>query len=403
MGQATSPGVRTHDHVVLTSADSEAFTSLRRRSTSRHDRYQMGKELRQQVPRRALGDWTAPAGRPDPVRLIMESHLGRLDWLIPVRVGRMAASPYGFMRGAAIVMAEDVARLPATGITPVICGDAHLGNFGFYASPERDLVIDLNDFDEAHPGGWEWDLRRLAASIWVGGRQNGASEQKCESAVLRCVAGYREEVRNLASTALLARSYQRLDVDHLRQSTKDKSLRAEIKQAVARARRRTSDRALPKFTSERDGKRRIVEDFPLVARLSYAEADQVARGLDEYLGTLAPHWRRALGGYTLVDIAHKVVGVGSVGLRAFVALLEGSSPDDVLFLQLKQARRSVLAPYVHGESAWHAHQGQRVVEYQQALQTVSDPLLGWTTVDGRQYYVRQFRNMKATPARAARP
>src|SRR5450432_1707029 len=379
MVQATSPGVRAHDHVVLTSADSEAFTSLRRRSTSRRDRYQMGKELRQQVPRKALGDWTAPSGRPDPVRLIMESHLGRLDWLIPVRVGRMAASPYGFMRGAAIVMAEDVARLPATGITPVICGDAHLGNFGFYASPERDLVIDLNDFDEAHPGGWEWDLRRLVASIWVAGRQNGASEQKCESAVL-------------------ARSYQRLDVDHLRESTKDKSLRAEIKQAAARARRGTSDRALPKFTSQRDGKRRIVEDFPLVARLSYAEADQVARGLDEYLGTLAPHWRRALGGYTLVDIAHKVVGVGSVGLRAFVALLEGSSPDDVLFLQLKQARRSVLAPYVHGESAWHAHQGQRVVEYQQALQTVSDPLLGWATVDGRQYYVRQFRNMKGTVA-----
>jgi uncharacterized protein (DUF2252 family) len=328
----------------------------------------------------------------------MESHLGRLDWLIPIRVGRMAASPYGFMRGAAVVMAEDVAHLPSTGITPVICGDAHLGNFGFYASPERDLVIDLNDFDEAHPGGWEWDLRRLAASIWVAGRQNGASEQKCESAVLGCVAGYREEVRDLAATALLARSYQRLDVDHLRESTKDKSLRAEIKLAVARARRRTSDRALPKYTSERDGKRRIVEDFPLVSRLSYAEADQVARGLDEYLGTLAPHWRRALGGYTLVDIAHKVVGVGSVGLRAYVALLEGSSPDDVLFLQLKQARRSVLAPYVHGESAWHAHQGQRVVEYQQALQTVSDPLLGWTTVADRQFYVRQFRNMKGTVA-----
>src|SRR5580698_906575 len=394
MVQRTDVGAARNGHVVLASADSEAFTSLRQRSTSRADRYRMGKELRQQVPRSSLGEWKVRADRPDPVRLIMESHVGRLDWLIPVRVGRMAASPYGFMRGAAVVMAEDVARLPATGITPVICGDAHLGNFGFYASPERDLVMDLNDFDEAHPGGWEWDLRRLVASIWVAGRQNGASEQKCESAVLRCVAGYREEVRDLASTALLARSYQRLDVDHLRQSTKDKSLRAEIKQAAARARRRTSDRALPKFTSERDGKRRIVEDFPLITRVSYFEADQVARGLDEYLGTLAPHWRRALGGYTLVDIAHKVVGVGSVGLRAFVALLEGSSPDDVLFLQLKQARRSVLAPYVHGESAWHAHQGQRVVEYQQALQTVSDPLLGWTTIEGLQYYVRQFRNMK---------
>ena len=398
MMQATSPGVAAHDHVVLASADSEAFTSLRRRSTLRRDRYRMGKELRRQVPRSSLGDWSAPADRPDPVRLVMESHVGRLDWLIPVRVGRMAASPYGFMRGAAIVMAEDVARLPSTGITPVICGDSHMGNFGFYASPEQDLVIDLNDFDEAHPGGWEWDLRRLVASIWVAGRQNGASEGECESAVLRCVAGYLEEVRDLASTALLARSYQRLDVDHLRQSTKDKSLRAEIKRAASRARRRTSDRALPKFTSERDGKRRIVEDSPLITRVSYAEADEVARGLDEYLGTLAPHWRRALGGYTLIDVAHKVVGVGSVGLRAYVALLEGSSPDDVVFLQLKQARRSVLARYVHGESARHAHQGQRVVEYQQALQTVSDPLLGWATVGEHQYYVRQFRNMKGTVA-----
>ena len=358
----------------------------------------MGKELRRQVPRRSLGDWSAATGRPDPVQLIIESHQGRLDWLVPVRVGRMAATPYGFLRGAAVVMAADVAGLPSTGITPVICGDAHLGNFGFYASPQRDLVIDLNDFDEAHPGGWEWDLRRLVASIWVAGRQNGAGEAGCEAAVRQCVAGYRDEVRALASTPLLARSYQRLDVDRLQQRTTGKSLRAEIKRAAARARRRTSDRALPRFTSERDGQRRIVEDPPLVTRINYAEADQIARGLDEYLGTLAPHWRRALGGYTLIDIAHKVVGVGSVGLRAYVALLEGSSPDDVLFLQLKQARRSVFARYVHGEGAWHTHQGQRVVEYQQALQTVSDPLLGWATVGGRQYYVHQFRNMKGSVA-----
>ena len=358
----------------------------------------MGRELRRQVPRRSLGDWSASPGRPDPVQLITESHKGRLDWLIPVRVGRMAATPYGFLRGAAVVMAADVAGLPSTGVMPVICGDAHLGNFGFYASPERDLVIDLNDFDEAHPGGWEWDLRRLVASIWVAGRQNGAGERQCEAAVRQCVAGYRAEVRALASTPLLDRSYQRLDADRLQQRAMRKSLRAEIKRAAAQARRRTSDRALPRFTSERDGQRRIVEDPPLVTRINYAEADQIARGLDEYLGTLAPHWRRALGGYTLIDIAHKVVGVGSVGLRAYVALLEGSSPDDVLFLQLKQARRSVFARYVHGEGAWHAHQGQRVVEYQQALQTVSDPLLGWATVGGRQYYVRQFRNMKGSVA-----
>jgi len=398
MVQRTGTGAPTHGHVVLSSADSEAFTSLRRRATSRLDRYRMGRQLRRQVPRRRLGEWPAGTDRPDPVRLIIESHDGRLDWLVPLRVGRMAATPYGFLRGAAVVMAEDVTRLPSTGITPVICGDAHLGNFGFYASPEQDLVIDLNDFDEAHPGGWEWDLRRLVASIWVAGRQNGAGEQECESAVLHCVAGYRAEVRDLASTPLLARSYQRLDADRLQQGTTAKSLRAEIRRAVGQARRRTSDRALPKFTSERDGRRRIVEDPPLMTRVSYAEADELARGLDEYLRTLAPHWRRALGGYTLVDIAHKVVGVGSVGLRAYVALLEGSSPDDVVFLQLKQARRSVLARHVHGESAWHAHQGQRVVEYQQALQTVSDPLLGWTTVGEHQYYVRQFRNMKGSVA-----
>jgi uncharacterized protein (DUF2252 family) len=386
-----------NDHVVLASADSEAFTSLWQRSTSRRDRYRMAESSAARF--RAARWGTGPrAGRPDPVQLIMESHQGRLNWLVPVRVGRMAATPYGFLRGAAVVMPADVAGLPSTGITPVICGDAHLGNFGFYASPERDLVIDLNDFDEAHPGGWEWDLRRLVASIWVAGRQNGAGEAGCEAAVRQCVAGYREEVGALASTPLLVRSYQRLDVDRLQQRTIGKSLRAEIKRAAARARRRTSDRALPRFTSERDGQRRIVEDPPLVTRINYAEADQIARGLDEYLGTLAPHWRRALGGYTLIDIAHKVVGVGSVGLRAYVALLEGSSSDDVLFLQLKQARRSVFARYVHGEGAWHTHQGQRVVEYQQALQTVSDPLLGWTTVDGRQYYVRQFRNMKGSVA-----
>jgi len=398
MTKQTGSADPVRGHVVLASADSDAFTSLRRRPASRQDRYQIGRELRHQVPRRSLGKWSADRGRPDPVQLIIESHEGRLEWLVPVRVGRMAASPYGFLRGAAVVMAEDAARLPSTGITPVICGDAHLGNFGFYASPERDLVIDLNDFDEAHPGAWEWDLRRLVASIWVAGRQNGASEQGCEAAVLRCVAGYRAEVGDLASMPLLARSYQRIDVDRLQHSVAGASLRAEIKRAAARARRRTSDRALPRFTSERDGQRRIVEDPPLLTRINYAEADQLARGLDEYLATLAPHWHRALGGYTLIDIAHKVVGVGSVGLRAYVALLEGSSPDDVLFLQLKQARRSVLARHVHGESAWHAHQGQRVVEYQQALQTVSDPLLGWTTVAGRQYYVRQFRNMKGSVA-----
>lgn len=392
------PDFAPRGHVVLADADSQSYASLRRRPTTRAERYKMGHRLREKVPRSSLGEWSPPIGRPDPITLVMESHDGRLDHLVPVRVGRMVASPYGFLRGTAIVMADDVARLPATGITPVVCGDSHLGNFGFYASPERDLVIDLNDFDEAHPGGWEWDLRRLVASIWVAGRQNGASEDDCEAAVLSCSSSYRAEILYLADLPLMARSFERLDVDRLHAQATQDTLVAEIDRAAARARNRTSDRALPRFTVERDGKRTIVEEPPLITRLREADAEMLAEGLDQYLHTLAPHWRRVLGGYTLLDVAHKVVGVGSVGLRAYVALLEGSSPDDVVFLQLKQARRSVLAKYVHGDNAWHAHQGQRVVEYQQALQTVSDPLLGWATIDGRQYYVRQFRNMKGTVA-----
>ncbi len=388
-------------HTVLATADSEAFTSLRRRPTSRDERYAMGKALRHDVPRRSLGDWHAPPDRADPVALLEESHRGRVPELVPVRVARMITSPYGFLRGTAVVMAADVARLPATGIMPVACGDAHLGNFGFYASPEGELVIDLNDFDEAHPGSWEWDLRRLVASIWVAGRENGATEDQCRDAVLACVRAYRDEVQLLADMPLLARSYNRLDVGRLHETATEKSLRDEIERSVRRARQRTSDRALPRFTATHEGQRRIVEDPPLITRLDPAETDAVGAALDAYLLTLAPHWRRAVGGYTLVDVAHKVVGVGSVGLRAYVALLEGSAPDDVVFLQLKQARRSVLAPFVHGGSAWHAHQGQRVVEYQQALQTVSDPLLGWTTVDlpgegPLDFYVRQFRNSKGT-------
>ena len=388
--------LRSIGHTVLASADSDVYASLRKRPSSRAERYAMGRALRREVPRKSLGVWRAAADRPDPVQLIIESHQGRLDWLIPIRVARMVLSPYGFLRGTAVVMADDVARLPATGINPVVCGDAHLGNFGFYASPEGELVIDLNDFDEAHPGCWEWDLRRLVASIWVAGRENASSEDQCLASVLACVAAYRNEVGFLADQPLLARSYNRLDVSRLHETATEKSLRDEIDRSAKRARSRTSDRALPRFTIQRDGGRHIIDDPPLITRLNNEEYEAVAEALDEYLHTLAPHWRRAVGGYTLIDVAHKVVGVGSVGLRAYVALLEGSSPEDVVFLQLKQARRSVLAKYVHGDSAWHAHQGQRVVEYQQALQTVSDPLLGWTSIGELQYYVRQFRNMKGT-------
>jgi uncharacterized protein (DUF2252 family) len=367
---------------------------LRTALATQEERYDAGRTLRDQVPRGTLGRWRPADDRPDPVDLIEEAHSGRLERLIPLRVGRMLVSPYAFLRGAATLMAEDFAGLPRTGIEPVICGDAHLGNFGFYASPERDLVFDLNDFDEAHPGPWEWDLWRLATSVWVAGRQNGLAEGTCEDAALRCAAAYRRQIRGLAGQPLLSRSFDRLDIDRMRQEMADWSLRGEIERAANVARGRTSDRALPKLTRERRGTRQMVDQPPVVTHVSEQETDRVIDGLEAYLDTLPPHWRRLLSSYVVVDLAHKVVGVGSVGLRAFVVLLQGNGAHDMLFLQLKQARRSCVARFVHGDSALHAHQGQRVVEYQQTLQTVSDPLLGWTTVDKRDYYVRQFRDMK---------
>src|SRR5687768_4009238 len=381
-------------HTVLASTDGAAFASLRHEAMSRAERYAIGKGLRRQVPRSALAGWNEDGREADPVQQVIADNDGRVERLIPVRIGRMAASPFAFLRGAAAIMAADFSRLPATGITPVICGDAHLGNFGFYASPERDLVFDLNDFDEAHPGAWEWDLRRLVASVHVAGRQNGSSEDECGAAVRRCVTSYREHLSHLAAQPLLARAYDRLNLDQLHRTAVGPAARREIAGAAARARRRTSDRALPRFTEQHDGGLRLVEQPPLITRPDPEQYERIAAALDDYLRNLPPQWAKILGGYRLVDVAHKVVGVGSVGLRAYIALCEGSGPDDVIFLQLKQARRSVVAQYVHGDSAWHDHQGERVVQYQQALQTVSDPLLGWTTIGERQYYVRQFRDMK---------
>lgn len=372
------------------------YESVRLRTPAREDRWAAGKALREQVPFADFGRWDPSARTEDPVEMIAASHEGRAPGLIPVRVDRMSASPYSFLRGAADVMAADIAPLPATGIKPVVCGDAHLGNVGFYRSPEGDLVIDLNDFDEAHTGAWEWDVRRLTASIWVAGRDNGLTEEQCEAAVTACVGAYRDEVRFLAHEPLLARNFNRLDVDGLNETITEMSLRDEIARTVTKAKKNKSDRKLPKLTEVSDGSRRIVADPPLLARVTPARFAEIGEALDVYLETLTPQWRRAVAGYHLVDAAHRVVGVGSVGLRSYIALLEGSDPEDVLFLQLKQARRSVLAPFVHGEVPRHSHQGQRVVEYQQDLQTVSDPLLGWTTVGGREVYVRQWRNMKGT-------
>lgn len=373
-----------------------SYASLRRRPMPRARREALGKSLRDKLAVRALGDWRPADDRRDPVSQLADLHRGRLRRLVPIRVGRMAASPYGFLRGSAAIMAADVAALPATGIMPVICGDAHVGNFGCYASPERELVLDVNDFDEAHPGCWEWDVRRLAASIWVAGRQAGRREDQCADATASAAAAYQEHLRELAGQPLLARSFDRVEVDGITDGHGSKPLHKEMRKAARKARHRTSETALPRFTEERDGLRQIVAEPPLISRLDQRTADQLAQALDGYLLTLPPQWQRVVGGYSIRDIALKVVGLGSVGLRAYVVLCEGIGPEDVLFLQVKEARRSVIAPFVHGDKAWHEHQGQRVVEYQQTLQAVSDPLLGWTTDRGHQYYVRQFRNMKGS-------
>ena len=316
----------SNGHIVLATLGDEGFASLRRPARPRAERYELGRSLRERSHRSDMAFWKPPPDRADPVRQTIEAHEGRLEWLIPIRVGRMAASPYAFLRGSANIMADDFAGLPSTGITPVICGDAHLGNFGFYASPERELVFDLNDFDEAHPGAWEWDLRRLVVSVYVAGRQNGFRESDCSDAVQHCVEEYREQIGHLAEQPLLARSFDQLDVDRLRAAATRHSFRDEIERAARRARRRTSDRALPRFTEQHDGSARLVEEPPLITRPSEAERDLLAEALDGYLNTLPPHWARILAGYRIVDIAHKVVGVGLGRVARVRGAVRGQQP-----------------------------------------------------------------------------
>ena len=287
---------------MLADADGTAYASLRQRPVARAERYALGKRLRERVPRRSLGDWSPPVGRPDPVQQIKESHEGRLDRLIPIRVG-----PHGRLAVRVPARHRDRdgrgrgARCPSTGITPVICGDAHLGNFGFYASPERDLVIDLNDFDEAHPGAWEWDLRRLVASIWVAGRQNGASEDAVRA--MRCGRAWRPtgELRFLADAAaalaLLPPPGRRPAArDAPRRRCADEIARGRER----RARPRTSDRALPRFTAgdrrRPTDRRGAAADHPCFRS---ARPSASRRPSTTTCATLAPHWRRVLGGYTL--------------------------------------------------------------------------------------------------------
>jgi uncharacterized protein (DUF2252 family) len=310
----------------------------------------------------------------------------------PLRFGRMLESPFAFLRGAAVVMAHDLATTPVTGISVQLCGDAHVGNFGGYATPERNLVFDINDFDETLPGPWEWDIKRLVSSVVVLGRSNGVRQNDSCDAALACARSYREHLRAYGAMPYLDVWYTAIDaettlaqVDHHREP---------MEEAFAKARQRTNSTTLPKLAEKVSGGYRIADDPPLVTHSRDVLAKQLPQVLSSYRASLPDERRLLLDRYDVVDVARKVVGVGSVGLRGYVALLFGTDQGDPLFLQLKEARESVLAPIVG--SGRRVHQGKRVVVGQRIMQAVSDLFLGWTRSGRIDYYVRQLRDMKTS-------
>jgi uncharacterized protein (DUF2252 family) len=306
----------------------------------------------------------------------------------------MMVSPFTFYRGAPAVMAADLSRTPSTGIDLQICGDAHLLNFGTFATPERNLVFDLNDFDETQVGPWEWDLKRLGASLVVAARTGGMADSYGLEAVLRCSAEYRSEMAKMADLSAYEVWHSRIDVESIMAVAPDKQARSIVRQGAAKARGRTSLQALAKLTTVCDGRRVIVEDPPVVVRLTDAQHEQARAFVKAYLATLEPDRALLLDRYEFVDAALKVVGVGSVGTRCFVVLLAGKADLDPLFLQVKEAQASVLAPYV-GRSRYSNH-GKRVVAGQRIMQAAGDAFLGWARVGSFDTYVRQLRDMKGS-------
>jgi uncharacterized protein (DUF2252 family) len=351
-----------------------------------------GKALRRLVPRSSHGAWAPSTRRRDPITILNESHRTLSPELVPVRVGRMMESPFRFFRGAAAVMASDLASTPNIGATVQLCGDAHLVNFRLYASPERNLMFDINDFDETLPGPWEWDLKRLAASIEVAARSIGFGEREGTDAVRRSVRAYREAMQTYATWSHLEVWYARIDADTILARLDDPDVRARALRIANKARRRTNQQAVDKLTEVVGGRRRIVEDPPLITRINDEQLGRVSTLFARYEESLPGHLRNLLDRYQFVDAARKVVGVGSVGTHCYVALYEGRTDGSPLFLQLKQAQSSALERYL-GPSEY-LHHGERVVNGQRLMQAVSDVFLGWTRFHHRHYYVRQLRDMK---------
>ncbi len=371
------------------------------------ERAAAGKAARSVARRSAHAEWQPSPDRDDPVAILDRQSRSRVSELIPIRYGRMAVSPFTFFRGAAAVMAADLAVTPTSGLRVQMCGDAHLTNFGAFAAPDRTLVFDLNDFDETLPGPWEWDLKRLAASFEIAARQNGFDRKERRAAVLGAAREYREAMRRFATMRNLDLWYARLEVDELLGMVRsvDPAGVKRMEKGAAKARSKDNLRALDRLTHEVDGELRIVSDPPLVVPIEEllegsdrADVETQLHGvLDSYGASIQEDRRHLLDSYRFRHVARKVVGVGSVGTRAWIVLLTGRDDADPLVLQAKEAQASVSEPYA-GESRYGNH-GQRVVEGQRLMQAASDIFLGWcpaTGIDGRQrdFYVRQLWDWK---------
>ncbi|MFC2026002.1 DUF2252 domain-containing protein [Chloroflexota bacterium] len=381
-------------------------------TSSPADNKQLGKALRKQVPRASHGDWEPAPDRPDPISLLMEQDTSRLQHLIPIKYGRMLESPFAFLRGSAVVMASDLSASPTTGIKVVLCGDAHLANFGLFATPERKLVFDINDFDEAYPGPWEWDLKRLAASAVVAGRGIGFNDKDCRDLAVTMTRTYQLAMTRFAQAHTLDVWYYHVDVDDVQKVFEQSSKRGKKRTAklVKKARTRTHQATMEKLTKLEAGRRRIISDPPLLVpfrdmgleknlgedELRKLTKQSIEDSWNQYLESLPDERRYLLQHYQITDAALRVGGVGSVGTRCIIVLLEGDKEQDTLILQLKESGPSVLESYL-GEGSYKSA-GQRVVTGQHLIQAASDIFLGWHTTKftGRDFYWRQLKDMKGS-------
>ncbi len=367
---------------------------------TRAERAERGRALRSSVPRSAHAEWTPRSDR-DPIAILEAANETRVPELIPFRFGRMAVSPYALFRGSAAVMAADLAGTPETGLRVQACGDAHIGNFGEFKTPERLLVFDVNDFDETLPGAWEWDVKRLAASVDLVARGRVPQAAARAALVALVIREYRERMRSFAELTTLGRWHANIGVDDVLGHF-PKAYRPRVERHLGRARRKTHERAVTKLTEMVGGRRRFLENPPLLVHLDRTEFDMDdARGLlDGYRQSLTDDRRSILDRFELVDVARKVVGVGSVGTRCWVALFQGPEyPDtkgDWIVLQVKQAGPSVLEPYMGASTL--PHHGLRVVTGQRLTQSASDGFLGWSEgpTSGRPYYLRQLWDAKGS-------